>query len=74
MAQPRCYQIDTTAKPQNPESGTSVNEGNLLYKAQQNRFNYAYHDGHVESHRIEETIGSGTLLAPKGMWTVVVGD
>ncbi len=68
------YQVDTTAPPQNPESGTSLNQGNLLYKAHQNHFSYAYHDGHVEIHRMEETIGTGTLLAPKGMWSAAVGD
>jgi prepilin-type N-terminal cleavage/methylation domain-containing protein/prepilin-type processing-associated H-X9-DG protein len=49
-------------------------EGGLLYKAHSSRFNYAFCDGHVESLKIEQTIGSGTLTAPKGMWTVAVGD
>jgi len=31
-------------------------------------------DGHVESLKIEQTIGTGTLANPKGMWTVVQGD
>ncbi len=68
------YQIDPVAKPQDPTSNDNQNEGGLLYAAQRNRFNYVYHDGHVESHKIEETVGSGTITAPKGMWTVVAGD
>ena len=68
-------QIDTTANPtQDPNSNNTANQGILLYKAQQNRFNYAFHDGHVEALRIEQTVGSGTLAAPAGMWSVIAGD
>jgi prepilin-type N-terminal cleavage/methylation domain-containing protein/prepilin-type processing-associated H-X9-DG protein len=63
-----------TTGVQNPGSGTSVNQGSLLYKAHKNRFNYVFHDGHVESLKVEETIGTGTLTAPKGMWSVMPGD
>lgn len=74
-ANSQLVQIDTTTNPnQNPGSGTSVNQGALLYQAQQNSFNYAFHDGHVQALRVEQTIGSGTLTAPKGMWTVAPGD
>jgi prepilin-type N-terminal cleavage/methylation domain-containing protein len=69
------YQIDPTAPPQDPNSNTtSVNQGALLYKAHKNRFNYVFNDAHVESLKIEQTIGGGTPTAPKGMWTVAVGD
>jgi prepilin-type N-terminal cleavage/methylation domain-containing protein/prepilin-type processing-associated H-X9-DG protein len=62
-----------------PQSGATLaaggySEGFSLYKAHSNRFNYVFHDNHVESLKIEQTIGSGTLAAPKGMWTVTVGD
>ena len=67
-------QVDYSAPAQNPNSGTSVNQGALLYKAHRNRFNYVFNDGHVDTLRIEQTIGSGTLTIPKGMWTVVPGD
>jgi prepilin-type N-terminal cleavage/methylation domain-containing protein/prepilin-type processing-associated H-X9-DG protein len=67
------YQIDPSG-PQDPTSGTSVNEGALLYKAHKNRFNYTFNDGHVEPLKIEQTIGSGTITVPKGMWTAAVGD
>ncbi len=49
-------------------------EGMLLYKAHSYRFNYAFTDGHVEALKIEQTTGSGTLAAPRGMWTVIQGD
>ena len=68
------YQIDPTAKPQDPTSSVSQNEGGLLYAAHWNRFNYAFHDGHVAALSIQQTVGSGTLTSPKGIWTVVTGD
>jgi prepilin-type processing-associated H-X9-DG protein len=68
------YQVDTAHPIQNPTSSSSVDQGALLYKAQRNRFNYVFHDGHVEGLKMEQTIGTGTLTAPKGMWTVTPGD
>ena len=68
------YQIDTTSIPQNPNGAAGVNQGSLLYNAQGGRFNYAFHDGHVAALKIEQTVGTGTLSAPKGMWTVTPGD
>ena len=68
------YQIDTTSIPQNPNGVAGVNQGSLLYNAHWGRFNYAFHDGHVAALKIEQTVGTGTLSAPKGMWTVTPGD
>lgn len=68
------YQMDTAAPAQDPNSGSSVDQGALLYKAHKNRFNYVFNDGHLEGLKIEQTIGTGTLTAPKGMWTVAPGD
>ena len=68
------YQIDNSPGNQDPNVTTSVNQGALLYKAHKGRFNYAFNDGHVETLKIEQTVGSGTLTAPKGMWTMVGGD
>jgi prepilin-type processing-associated H-X9-DG protein len=68
------YQMDTTAAKQDPNSGGSVDQGALLYKSHKNRFNYLFNDSHVESLRMEQTIGTGTLTAPKGMWTAAQGD
>jgi prepilin-type N-terminal cleavage/methylation domain-containing protein/prepilin-type processing-associated H-X9-DG protein len=69
------YQTDLTANQTAAaltEAGFS--EGLQLYKAHRNRFNYVFHDNHVESLKIAQTIGSGTLTAPKGMWTVAARD
>jgi prepilin-type processing-associated H-X9-DG protein len=55
-------------------ASTTYSEGSLLYPLQGNRFNYLFHDGHVAALKIEQTIGTGTTTAPKGMWTVVPGD
>ena len=68
------YQIDTSAPPQDPSSKNGVNQGALLYKAHGSRFNYLFHDNHVESLTIEETVGTGTLATPAGMWTAQPGD
>lgn len=68
------YQIDNSPGAQDPNIATSVNQGALLYKAHKSRFNYAFNDGHVEALRIEQTVGTGTLTAPKGMWTMKMGD
>jgi prepilin-type processing-associated H-X9-DG protein len=70
------YQIDTAA-PQNPVTLTQngYNEGQQLYQAHGNRFNYLFHDGHVEALQYQQTVGTAKFLTqPKGMWTVVPGD
>ncbi len=59
------YQIDTS---------DFENQGTTVYRAHQSRFNYLFHDNHVAPLRIEQTVGSGTLASPKGMWTVAMGD
>ncbi len=48
--------------------------GSVSYGLHSGRFNYLFHDGHVEPLKIEQTIGSGTTNAPKGMWTMAPGD
>ena len=55
-------------------SASGYSEGLQLYKAHGSRFNYLFHDNHVESLKIEQTVGSGTPANPKGMWTVAQGD
>jgi prepilin-type N-terminal cleavage/methylation domain-containing protein len=76
-----CYQTDPNNQYQSASdiatqaaAGNGESEGLLLYRAHHNRFNYVFHDNHVETLRIEQTIGAGTLAAPKGMWTVAQGD
>jgi prepilin-type N-terminal cleavage/methylation domain-containing protein/prepilin-type processing-associated H-X9-DG protein len=69
------YQIDTAAGSQDPNSSGGLNQGAALYKLHGNRFNYLFHDGHVEGLKIEQTIGTSTSLSqPKGMWTITRGD
>ncbi len=69
------YQLNPNSiMPQNPNTSTAVNQGDLLYRAHKHRFNYVFCDAHVESLKVEDTIGTGTLTAPKGMWTVLPGD
>jgi len=60
------YQVD-------PSSGAR-NYGNNQYGIHGKRFNYLFHDNHVQAMKIEETVGSGTLANPKGMWSVTPGD
>jgi prepilin-type N-terminal cleavage/methylation domain-containing protein/prepilin-type processing-associated H-X9-DG protein len=67
------FQTDLKAPTGNLTSG-GYSEGFLLYKAHSKRFNYAFCDGHVEALKIEQTVGSGTLAAAKGMWTITAGD
>jgi prepilin-type N-terminal cleavage/methylation domain-containing protein/prepilin-type processing-associated H-X9-DG protein len=60
--------------PQDPNSSGGVNQGALIYKAHRNRFNYTFIDGHVEALKIEATVGTGTIFAPKGMWAAASGN
>jgi prepilin-type N-terminal cleavage/methylation domain-containing protein/prepilin-type processing-associated H-X9-DG protein len=41
------------------------------YALHSDRFNYLFHDGHVSTLRIQDTIGTGTTNAPQGMWVIV---
>jgi len=65
-------QIDNSG-PQDPNSSSGVNQGALLYKAHRNRFDYTFIDGHVEALKVEDTIGTGTVYVPKGMWAADSG-
>jgi prepilin-type N-terminal cleavage/methylation domain-containing protein len=59
------YQLD----PSDPD-----NEGLVVYKSHGIKFNYLFHDNHVQTLSIQQTVGSGTTNAPKGMWTIQPGD
>jgi prepilin-type N-terminal cleavage/methylation domain-containing protein/prepilin-type processing-associated H-X9-DG protein len=59
------YQIDTQ---------DANNQGLALYKQHGMKFNYLFHDGHVASYAIEQTVGTGTTNAPRGMWTINPND
>jgi len=59
------FQIDTA---------DSHNYGNVEYGLHNRRFNYLFHDNHVQALKIEQTVGRGTVAAPRGMWTVQAND
>ena len=59
------YQLD----PTDPD-----NEGMVVYKSHGMKFNYLFHDNHVQAWNIQQTVGSGTTNAPLGMWTIKPGD
>jgi len=61
---PDCYQVGES----------SWGYGQNAYGLHATRFNYLFHDGHVQALRMTDTIGSGTLNLPKGMWTMTRGD
>jgi prepilin-type processing-associated H-X9-DG protein len=67
-------QLDPTRPVQDPSSNVGVNEGWHTYQLHGGRFNYLFHDNHVEALKIEQTVGTGTANYPKGMWTVTTGD
>ena len=69
------YQVDLRAPSDDATlANGGYNEGAKLYKAHGSRFNYVFSDNHVEALKVEQTLGTGTLAAPKGMWTVAAGD
>jgi prepilin-type processing-associated H-X9-DG protein len=55
-------------------SPDAKNFGNNEYGIHSRRFNYLFHDNHVSALRLEQTVGTGTLTVPRGMWTVIPGD
>jgi prepilin-type N-terminal cleavage/methylation domain-containing protein/prepilin-type processing-associated H-X9-DG protein len=64
--------IQTTRTP--TVTSTDHTYGSLSYGLHANRFNYLFTDGHIGLHKTSETIGTGTILDPKGMWTMAAGD
>jgi prepilin-type N-terminal cleavage/methylation domain-containing protein/prepilin-type processing-associated H-X9-DG protein len=70
------YQIDTSASTSTAIlKGGAYGEGKLLYPAQQNRFNYVFHDGHVELLSYQQTTnGAASPGTPGGMWSINTAD
>jgi len=60
------YQLDP--------SPSAKNFGNHQYGIHSHRFNYLFHDNHVQALKIQDTVGIGTRSNPKGIWTVFPGD
>ncbi|HZV34301.1 MAG TPA: DUF1559 domain-containing protein [Verrucomicrobiae bacterium] len=54
--------------------GNGQNYGNSDYGLHSGRFNYLFFDNHVTALKIQDTVGTGTLTNPKGMWTLAAGD
>jgi prepilin-type N-terminal cleavage/methylation domain-containing protein/prepilin-type processing-associated H-X9-DG protein len=64
------YQTDNPAAG----SASSRNFGATAYGLHSQRFNYLFHDAHVDTLKMEQTTGKGNLQNPLGMWTVAQGD
>ena len=60
-----CYQTD---------ANDPNNQGLALYKLHGYHFNYLFFDNHVSLLTMQQTVGSGTTNAPKGMWTLQPGN
>jgi len=65
---PDCFQLAP------PGGNPGWNYGAMSYGLHANRFNYLFHDNHVSTLKVNDTVGTGTLQAPRGMWTMVSGD
>ncbi len=66
------YQTDSSVGGTTiPSSG---NFGTSAYGLHNHRFNYLFHDNHVEALTLLQTVGMGSLTQPKGMWTIATGD
>jgi len=57
-----------------PPNNNKQSFGKVLFGLHDRRFNYLFHDGHVQIFRPQDTVGSGTTNDPRGMWTIVKGD
>ncbi|HTV40575.1 MAG TPA: prepilin-type N-terminal cleavage/methylation domain-containing protein [Candidatus Sulfotelmatobacter sp.] len=75
------YQIDPTVTSFGQiVNGSASSEGSMLYQMQQSRFNYAFHDGHVEALKWQQTCQPtkvGALvdyMVPNGMWNINTAD
>jgi prepilin-type N-terminal cleavage/methylation domain-containing protein/prepilin-type processing-associated H-X9-DG protein len=63
------YQTDSSVSGSTiPSSGSF---GASAYGLHNQRFNYLFHDNHVEALKMSQTVGSGTLTLPMGMWSIV---
>ncbi|RRJ97860.1 hypothetical protein Ga0100231_005220 [Opitutaceae bacterium TAV4] len=58
----------------NPTQQLSIVGGAAGPKMHKGKFNYLFADGHVKLLHPNDTIGTGTLANPKGMWTLDAGD
>jgi prepilin-type processing-associated H-X9-DG protein len=61
---PDCFQLGSS----------TFNYGAASYGLHARRFNYLFHDGHTQTLKVTDTVGTGTTNAPRGMWTLLAGD
>jgi len=61
---PDCFQL----------GNSTLGYGSISYGLHGNRFNYLFHDNHVQTLKVTDTVGSGSTNAPRGMWTMLSGD
>lgn len=61
------YQIDPSPDP-------PKNQGMALYRLHGKRFNYLFVDGHVATMDADDTFGTGSMITPRGGWTIYRGD
>jgi len=59
-----CYQLGSS----------TLGYGAASYGLHSSRFNYLFHDNHVQTLKTKDTVGTGTLALPRGMWTMTIGD
>jgi len=64
--------VQTTRTPNISSTGNAY--GSVSYGLHSQRFNYLFHDGHVGLFKTSQTIGTGTIADPLGMWTMTAGD
>ena len=65
---PDCVQLSKAS------SFNGISYGSAAYGLHARRFNYLFHDAHVSILKVTDTVGAGTTNAPKGMWTMTLGD
>jgi prepilin-type N-terminal cleavage/methylation domain-containing protein/prepilin-type processing-associated H-X9-DG protein len=59
-----CFQIATS----------TYGYGATSYGLHSSRFNYLFHDNHVQTLKTTDTVGRGTVASPQGMWTMTIAD
>jgi prepilin-type processing-associated H-X9-DG protein len=71
---PMLYPLNNPSNPANAGAN-----GNLVYAAHGNKFNYLFHDNHVQRLTWQQTLGTTTQAQAAtntflGMWTIKAGD
>jgi prepilin-type N-terminal cleavage/methylation domain-containing protein/prepilin-type processing-associated H-X9-DG protein len=62
------------ASPDNQINGNPPTHPGLGRTLHFEGYNYLFVDGHVKFYRPERTVGTGTMTAPRGMWTSAEND